>query len=74
MTKLAYPIRSQLVYDGDSTFVNYVGEAAFGVSESAAFWRIKRITYTGSSLKIDWADGNDAFDNIWADRTTLAYS
>lgn len=74
MTKLAYPIRSQLVYDGDSTSVNYVGEAAFGVAQDAPFWRIKRITYTGNSLKIDWADGNDAFDNIWDNRGSLNYS
>jgi hypothetical protein len=74
MTKLALPTRRALRYDGDSASVQYVGEARFGVSESEASWRIFRLTYTGGSISQEWADGNDNFDNIWADRASLSYS
>jgi hypothetical protein len=51
-----------------------VGEAAISVSESSAFWRIKRLTTTGTVLDIKWADGNDEFDNVWTDRAGLTYA
>lgn len=60
--------------DDASSTVTYVGEAAIGVSESAAFWRIKRLTTTGSVLDIKWADGNEDYDNIWTNRASLSYS
>lgn len=60
--------------DDASATVSYVGESAMGVSESAAFWRIKRLTTTGSILDIKWADGNAEFDNVWTNRASLSYS
>jgi len=60
--------------DDASATLTYVGDAAIGLSESAAFWRIKRLQTTGSVLKITWADGNELYDNIWADRASLTYS
>ena len=54
MTRLATPTRGLLAFDGESSTVNYVGEASFVVSEDAPFWRIKRLTYSGSSIKIEW--------------------
>ena len=74
MTKLAVPIRSRLEFDAASSTTNYVGEAAFNVATSAPFWRIKRLSYTSGSISIDWADGNDNFDNVWDNRTSLSYS
>ena len=59
--------------DDASSTVTYVGEAAISVSESSAFWRIKRLTTTGTVLDIKWADGNDEFDNVWTDRAGLTY-
>ncbi len=73
MTKLALPTRNALRFDGDSSTVNYVGEASFGSNTADACWRIKKITITGASLSITWADGNDAFDNVWDNRTSLTY-
>ena len=53
----------------------YVGEAAPGTATSAAGWRIKKLTYSGSSVtQIDYADGNANFDNIWDNRATYTYS
>ena len=59
--------------DEASSTVTYIGESAPGVAESAAAWRIKRMTTSGSVLKIDWADGNENYDNVWTDRASLTY-
>ncbi len=72
--KLNPPVRRSLRYDGDSDTVQYIGEAPFGSSENSAVWRIHRLTYTGGSIALEWADGNDYFDNVWADRASLTYS
>lgn len=60
--------------DDNTATVTYVGTAAIGVSGSDAFWQIKKLTTSGTVLTISWADGNDWFDNVWDDRTTLSYS
>jgi hypothetical protein len=60
--------------DDSTSTLTYVGDAAIGVSESAAVWRIKRLQTTGTVLKITWADGNEFYDNIWADRASLTYT
>lgn len=60
--------------DDTSTLnMTYVGEANIGSAESSAVWRIKRIDET-SGIKILYADGDSNFDNIWNNRTSLAYS
>ncbi len=74
MTRLATPIRVTTRVDDASTTVTYVGEAAFGGSESESVWRIKKLETTGTVLKILWADGNDNFDNIWANRASITYT
>jgi len=63
----------QLRLDEYSSTVTYVGEAAPGVAESAAFWRVKRLTQYGTVLKVDWADGNEDYDNVWTNRASLTY-
>jgi len=70
---------SQIITDqaqrvDDTTTANtvYIGYAELGSLDSAAVWKIKKIdTTTGADTT--WADGNDAYDNIWDDRTTLVY-
>jgi hypothetical protein len=69
-TDTTYSIR---VDDASST-VTYVGEAQTGSSELSAVWRIKKLTTTGTVLSIEWADGNQQFDNVWTNRATLSYS
>ena len=59
--------------DDATATVTYVGEAAIGLSESEAFWKIKKLETVGSVLKITWADGNENYDNVWANRTGLTY-
>lgn len=60
--------------DTASSTVTYVGEAATAITEAASFWKIKRLTTVGTVLKIEWADGNEDYDNVWNDRTSLTYS
>lgn len=59
--------------DDASTTVTYIGEAAIGMSEASPFWKIKKLTTTGTILDIKWADGNEEFDNVWTNRAALTY-
>lgn len=52
----------------------YVGEAPIGAIGSEARWRISRYLTTGTLTTVMWADGNQDFDNIWNNRTSLTYS
>lgn len=60
-----------LRYDEGATYT-YIGEATAGAAEGSAVWRIKRMT--NASLTILYADGDTAFDNVWASRAGLSYS
>ena len=57
----------------ESAPYTYIGKATTGASESASVWQIFRMDET-SGLKIEWADGNSNFDNIWSDYASLSYS
>jgi hypothetical protein len=74
MSKLALPTRKRLELDDASSTVTYVGEAPFGAVASDANWRIFKLTSSGTVLSLTWADGNDNFDNVWANRASLSYS
>lgn len=54
----------------------YVGYATPGTATNVAMWRIARISYDANDKPIEvlYADGNEAFDNTWDLRATLAYS
>lgn len=54
--------------------VTYIGEANPGTTAATAAWRIKRISESGQDAVVEWADGDDAFDNVWDDRAILTYS
>ena len=60
--------------DEASATVTYVGEGAINSVESSPVWRIRKLTTTGSVLAIQWADGNQNFDNVWTDRASLTYT
>lgn len=64
----------KIAVDEASTTVTYVGEATTGTALSAASWRIKRITVSGTVTIIEWANGNGTFTNIWNNRASLSYS
>ena len=53
----------------------YWGEAEPGSAKSSAVWRIKKLTWSGSSVTdIQWADGTTGFSKVWDDRASYTYS
>ena len=68
------PAPYKTAIDDAGSGVTYIGFADPGTDTSAAAWRIQRLTESGNDLTVEWADGNTAFDNVWDDRATLAYS
>lgn len=59
--------------DDFSSTVTYVGEAPLQSNEASPVWRIKKLETSGTVLTITFADGNQNFDNIWTNRTSLTY-
>lgn len=60
--------------DEASATITYVGKATPGTATSAGTWQVQRLTDTGSGLTVEWADGDDEFDNVWDSRAGLSYS
>ncbi len=60
--------------DEVSSSLIYSGVAAPGTLPSAAAWRIKRVSVSGSVTTVAWAGGNTNFEHVWNDRASLAYS
>ena len=58
--------------DQNTATIAYVGDAAIASSTAAPVWRIKRLDTT-SGIIIQWADGNQHFDNVWDNRASLTY-
>lgn len=50
----------------------YLGDALPGTATSVALWRVRRLTVADNT--IEFADGDDSFDNVWDDRASLTYS
>lgn len=61
----------KMTVDGDIT---YIGYAAPGTATTAAQWQAIKIDETGGNMRMTWADGNAAFDNVVTDLTALTYS
>lgn len=53
----------------NSTY-QYFGEAVPGTALTAAAWRVSRLTI--ATNRIEWADGNGKFDNVFTDLSTVA--
>jgi hypothetical protein len=51
----------------------YVGKAVVGSVDANAVWQIVRYTQTGVILKSEYANGAEAFNQIWNNRTSLTY-
>ena len=63
------------VDESDSTALGfvYVGEATPGTAGSVAAWRIKRIYDSGTTISIEWAEGNADATQVWDNRKSLVY-
>lgn len=53
--------------------ISYLAFAAPGSSQSDPVWQCVKFDETSGSITT-WADGNDNFDNVATDLTTLTYS
>jgi hypothetical protein len=51
----------------------YVGKALIGKVDADANWLIIRYTTVGNVLMSEYANGSEAFDQVWDDRATLTY-
>ncbi len=62
-------------YDAQSRLI-YFGKATPGTPTGEARWQIRKMEYDANSnlTAIKWADGNQSFDNVWDNRTSLSYS
>lgn len=60
--------------DEVSADLSYFGFAAIGADHATAVWKIKRLQTTGTVTLLQYADGDESFDNIWNNRASLSYS
>lgn len=59
-------------YNSDGNVI-YYGRAAIGSIKSDPVWQIVKYVYSGLLVTdIQWADGNNLFDNVWDDRADIA--
>ena len=52
--------------------VTYVAKAPAGTLQSEAKWKVKKVDET-TGIVITWANGNELYDNVATDLTTLTY-
>jgi len=59
--------------DTSQANITYIGKAELNAGTNASsVWQIQKIDET-SGLILNWAEGNDNFDNVWDDRLNLTY-
>ena len=54
--------------------LTYLGIARVDAATSSSIWQIRKIEKVGAETSIQWADGNDKFDNVWDNHASLSYS
>jgi hypothetical protein len=62
-------------YDGNGNAIYQGWTVPYTANKASALWRICRFTYDGNNrvTDIQWADGNEMFDNVWNNRVSLTY-
>lgn len=67
--------KNTVITDENTSSITYYGFAVPGSLTSEAKWRILRAQQvTSKIMEYKYADGNDRFDNIWDNRTSLTYT
>lgn len=67
------PFTQYIVYSGG--LPQYICEAEPGTAKSAAGWRIKFITYSGTdATDVQWASGNRNMDKVANDYASYTYA
>lgn len=72
-------LATQVDDTGGSPQIIYIGNAQPGVATSAASWRVQRVTITtdgggNDDISVEWADGDNTYNNVWDSRAALPYS
>jgi len=52
--------------------ITYVANAPAGSLQASAVWKCKKVDET-TGIVITWADGNELYDNVATNLTTLTY-
>lgn len=64
-----------LVLDVSSSTISYLGKSPVGTAQSAAAWKISRLTSASSGgITIEYAGGAATYVNVWTNRASFAYS
>ena len=61
-------------FDDAGSSISYIGKATIGSATSDPVWQIQKMDETGGDVVITWADGDDSFNNIWDNRSSLTYN
>ena len=72
--KVTRDVEEKTLIDAVDSTQTYIGKSGHGLSTSSAVWQIKKILTSGTVTTISYADGNDNYDNVWDDRSSLTYS
>jgi len=72
--KMTRDVEEKTLIDAVDSTQTYIGKSGHGSSTSSAVWQIKKILTSGTVTTISYADGNDSYDNVWDDRSSLTYS
>jgi hypothetical protein len=64
----------EYIDDKTANSKEYFAWALIGTAYNAARWKIMRITYTGNTYVVEFADGNTNYDNTLSNYPTLTYS
>ena len=67
-------VPQKIYIDEVSDTETYIGWTKSGLTTSEAYWRIAKVSTTGTVTSIEYADGDDLFNNIWDNRVSLSYS
>lgn len=62
---------TSLRFDQVSSSVLYLGEGTFGALDNEAKWKIKKIVITGNN--VDIKNASNTYNQVWTNRTGLAY-
>lgn len=72
--KKVQDVPNKVLIDEASSTITYIGETKPGIATSEAYWRIKKISISGTVTTIGFAGGSDEFVNVWDNRASLSYS
>lgn len=67
-------VEEKTLIDAVNSTTTYIGKAKTGTATSSASWQIKKISTSSTITTINYADGDDIYNNVWDDRLSLTYS